>query len=54
VYRSKRAMVYIGVGPNDYMTLHIPKWFGKAKAVIIKGSGKGTKESIECDSYTLI
>lgn len=54
VYRSKRAMVYIGIGPNDYMTLHIPKWFGKAKAVIIKGSGKGTKESIECDSYTLI
>jgi hypothetical protein len=54
VSRSKKAVVYIGVGPREYMTLHIPKWFGKAKAVIIKGSGKGNIDAIECETYTLI
>jgi predicted transcriptional regulator len=54
VYRSRRAMVYIGIAPQQYMTLLIPKWFGKAKCVIISGSGIGTIDEIECDSYKLL
>ena len=54
VYRSKRAMVYLGIAKRQYITVNIPKWFGKAKCVIVKGSGIGTLDTIECDSYQLV
>jgi Bacterial DNA polymerase III alpha NTPase domain/Type III restriction enzyme, res subunit/Bacterial DNA polymerase III alpha subunit finger domain len=50
----KKAILYIGVGPQKFVTLRISKWFGKSKTSIIKGYGTGTKDVIDCIYYQLL
>jgi len=50
----KKAVLYIGVAQKEYVTIHIEKWVGKARAVAIKGYGTGTLDSIQCEWYTLV
>jgi DNA polymerase III alpha subunit len=54
VIRNTIAILYIGIGPQRYVTVRIKKWYGKAKTVSIRGYGTGNSEIIDCIHYTLV
>jgi hypothetical protein len=49
-----KAILYIGVASQQYVTIRIDKWYSKSKTVAVRGYGTGTKYTIDCIHYQLL